>query len=178
MKSIIEFATLMLLLASIWTSTTGVYSYAEEVRETVTLYVYNWGEYISDGSEDCMNVNAEFENYFNENLAKKFGYKVKVNYSTYSSNEDMYAKVSSGAVAYDVIIPSDYMIERMAEEGLLRPLNFDNIPNFEENILDDFKNPEYDPENRYSVPYCYGMVGIIYNANVVSEMTRTSVPGS
>ena len=94
---------------------------------------------------------------------------MKVNYSTYSSNEDMYAKVSSGAVAYDVIIPSDYMIERMAEEGLLHPLNFDNIPNFEENILDEFKNPEYDPENRYSVPYCYGMVGIIYNANVVDE---------
>ena len=169
MRRIVAFAALMLLLACMWIPVAGVGSYAEEVRETVTLYVYNWGEYISDGSEGCMDVNAEFENYFNENLAQEFGYKVKVNYSTYSSNADMYAKVSSGAVAYDVIIPSDYMIERMAEEGLLHPLNFDNIPNFEENILDEFKNPEYDPENRYSVPYCYGMVGIIYNANVVDE---------
>ena len=169
MKRIVAFAALVLLLACMWIPAAGVVSYAEEVRETVTLYVYNWGEYISDGSEDCMDVNAEFENYFNENLAQEFGYKVRVNYSTYSSNEDMYAKVSSGAVAYDVIIPSDYMIERMAKEGLLHPLNFDNIPNFEENILDEFKNPEYDPENRYSVPYCYGMVGIIYNANVVDE---------
>ena len=169
MRRIVAFAALMLLLACMWIPVAGVGSYAEEVRETVTLYVYNWGEYISDGSEGCMDVNAEFENYFNENLAQEFGYKVKVNYSTYSSNEDMYAKVSSGAVAYDVIIPSDYMIERMAEEGLLHPLNFDNVPNFEENILDEFKNPEYDPENRYSVPYCYGMVGIIYNANVVDE---------
>ena len=169
MRRIVAFAALMPLLACMWIPVAGVGSYAEEVRETVTLYVYNWGEYISDGSEGCMDVNAEFENYFNENLAQEFGYKVKVNYSTYSSNEDMYAKVSSGAVAYDVIIPSDYMIERMAEEGLLHPLNFDNIPNFEENILDEFKNPEYDPENRYSVPYCYGMVGIIYNANVVDE---------
>ena len=133
MRRIVAFAALMSLLACMWIPVAGVGSYAEEVRETVTLYVYNWGEYISDGSEGCMDVNAEFENYFNENLAQEFGYKVKVNYSTYSSNEDMYAKVSSGAVAYDVIIPSDYMIERMAEEGLLHPLNFDNIPNFEEN---------------------------------------------
>ena len=91
MKRIVAFAALVLLLACMWIPAAGVVSYAEEVRETVTLYVYNWGEYISDGSEDCMDVNAEFENYFNENLAQEFGYKVRVNYSTYSSNEDMYA---------------------------------------------------------------------------------------
>ena len=136
--------------------------------KTVTLYVYNWGEYMSDGSEDTLDVNAMFEEYFNENLAETFGYEIKVNYSTYSSNEDMYAKVSSGAVAYDVVIPSDYMIERMIQENLLRPLNFENIPNFGY-ILEDFKNPEYDPENLYSVPYTYGMVGIIYNTSIVDE---------
>lgn len=136
--------------------------------DTVTLYVYNWGEYISDGSEDSLDSNAEFEKYFNENLASKYGHKIRVNYSTYSSNEDMYAKVSSGAVAYDVIIPSDYMIERMIKEGLLRKLNFDNIPN-SEYIEDEFRNLEYDPTNEYSIPYSYGMVGIIYNTSIVSE---------
>lgn len=135
---------------------------------TRTLYVYNWGEYISDGSEGCMDVNAEFETYFNENLASKYGFYIKVNYSTYSSNEDMYAKISSGAVAYDVIIPSDYMIERMISENLLRPLNYDNIPNYV-NILDEFRGLDYDPEDKYSVPYSYGMIGVIYNTTVVDE---------
>lgn len=135
---------------------------------TKTLYVYNWGEYISDGSEGCMDVNAEFEAYFNENLASKYGFYIKVNYSTYSSNEDMYAKISSGAVAYDVIIPSDYMIERMISENLLRPLNYDNIPNYV-NILDEFRGLDYDPENEYTVPYSYGMIGVIYNTSIVDE---------
>lgn len=135
---------------------------------TKTLYIYNWGEYISDGSEGCMDVNAEFEAYFNENLASKYGFYIKVNYSTYSSNEDMYAKISSGAVAYDVIIPSDYMIERMISENLLRPLNYDNIPNYV-NILDEFRGLDYDPKNEYTVPYSYGMIGVIYNTSIVDE---------
>jgi len=135
---------------------------------TVTIYVYNWGEYISDGSEDSMDVNAEFEVYFNENLSEEYGCYIKVNYSTFSSVEEMYAKVASGAVAYDVLVPSDYMIERMIGEGLLRKLDFDRIPNFEY-IIDDFKNLEYDPTNEYSVPYAYGMVGVIYNTGIVDE---------
>ena len=131
-----------------------------------TLYVYNWGEYISDGSEDTLNVNEAFEEYYFET----YGKRVTVNYSTFSSNEDMYAKISSGAVSYDVIVPSDYMIERLISEGLLAKLNFDNIPNYQY-ILDDFKgeNTFYDPTNEYSVPYFYGMVGIIYNTSLVDE---------
>ena len=131
---------------------------------TLILNVYNWGEYISDGSEGSLNTIKAFETWYEET----YGQKVKVNYSTFDSNESMYAKLSSGAVSYDVIIPSDYMIARMIEEDMLLPLNFDNIPNYEY-IDEEFRGLYYDPENLYSVPYTYGVVGIIYNANVVDE---------
>ena len=134
-------------------------------EKSITLNVYNWGEYISDGSEDSYDTNAEFEKYCRETL----GMNVKVNYITFSSNEDLYAKLSSNAVSYDVIIPSDYMIARLAKEGYLQELNFENIPNYEKSITDDFKGLYYDPENKYSVPYTYGMVGIIYDANRVAQ---------
>lgn len=133
-------------------------------KETLTLNVYNWGEYISDGSEDSFDTIQEFETWYEET----YGQKVTVNYSTYASNEDMYNKISSGAVSYDVIIPSDYMIAKMAEENLLHPLNFENIPNYQY-IDDAFKGLYYDPQNQYSVPYTYGIVGVIYDANVVDE---------
>ena len=135
-------------------------------KGAVTLYVYNWGEYISDGSEDSLDVNKEFEKYYYET----YGERVIVNYSTYSSNEDMYAKISKGAVKYDVIIPSDYMIERLIDENLLAKLDFSNIPNYEY-IFDNFKgeNAFYDPTNEYSVPYAYGMVGVIYNTALVDK---------
>lgn len=134
-------------------------------EKTLTLNVYNWGEYISDGSEDSLDTNQAFEEYCEEVLGKK----VRVNYATYSSNEDLYAKLSTGAVSYDVVIPSDYMIARLASEGLLEELNFSNIPNYETCIPEDFRGLYYDPEDKYSVPYTYGMVGVIYNANVVDE---------
>lgn len=130
--------------------------------ETLTLNVYNWGEYISDGSEDSFDTVKEFEKWYKETYKQD----VKVNYSTFASCEDMYAKISSGAVSFDVIIPSDYMIARMREENMLLPINFDNIPNYK-NISDSFRNLYYDPDNLYTVPYTYGVVGIIYNANVV-----------
>ncbi len=134
----------------------------------ITLYVYNWGEYISDGSEGTLDVNAMFEDWYFET----YGQRVRVNYSTYSSNESMYAKISSGSVNYDVVVPSDYMIERMIKEDLIAPLNYDNIPNAS-NILPEFQNADYDPDtdgngyNDYSVPYLYGMIGIIYNTTMV-----------
>ena len=131
---------------------------------TLTLNVYNWGEYISDGSEGSLDTIKAFEAWYQEN----YGQKIKVNYTTFASNEDMYNKLSSGAVSYDVIIPSDYMIAKMIEEGMLLPLNFDNIPNYE-NIDQNFRGLNYDPEDKYTVPYSYGVVGIIYNANVVDE---------
>ncbi len=128
----------------------------------VELNVYNWGEYISDGSEDSLNSNKEFENY----CLEKFGIRVKVNYSTYDTNENMYSKIKSSAVSYDIIIPSDYMIEKMADEGLLLKFDASSIPNYV-NIDDNFKNAYYDKNNQYSVPYSYGMVGIIYNSELV-----------
>ena len=138
---------------------------------TVNLNVYNWGEYISDeDDEECglFDVNAGFEEYFNENLADKYGFYVKVNYSTYATNEDMYAKLTNSAVAYDVVIPSDYMIQKMIANDMLLPLDFSIVTNYG-NISDEFKNMYYDPSNTYSVPYTYGMVGIIYNSEFVKE---------
>ena len=128
------------------------------------LNVYNWGEYISDGSEDSFNTIRGFEQWYRDN----YGDEVEVNYTTFASNEDMYAKIASGAVSYDVIIPSDYMIARMRDEGMLLPLNFDNIPNYE-NIGESFRGLYYDPENEYTVPYTYSFVGVIWDAERVDE---------
>ncbi len=122
------------------------------------LYVYNWGEYLSVGEDDMIDVNEEFY--------KETG--IKVVYTTYPDNESMYAKVASGSANYDIVIPSDYMISKMINEGMLAELNFDNIPNFQY-IDDDFVNPEYDPENKYSVPYMWGTVGLFYNTTMVDE---------
>ncbi len=138
---------------------------------THTLNVYNWGEYISDEDDEeygLFDVNSAFEEYFNEKLAEKYGYYVKVNYSTYATNEDMYAKITNSAVAYDIVIPSDYMIQKMIENGLLMEIDTSRLSNYE-NISDDFKGLYYDPESKYSIPYSYGMVGIIYNSEFVDE---------
>ncbi len=138
-------------------------------NSTTTLYVYNWGEYISDGSEDTLDSNAAFEEWYYET----YGEHVTVNYSTYSSNEDMYAKLSSGSVSYDIVIPSDYMIQRLIEENLIQKLDHINIPNIE-NLHEDFygENSKYDYYDRgceYSVPYMFGMVGVIYNTEMVDS---------
>lgn len=133
-------------------------------KDTLTLNVYNWGEYISDGSEGSLDTVKAFEDWYRET----YGVRVKVNYSTYASNEDMYNKLASGAVSYDVVIPSDYMIARMKNENMLLPLNYDNIPNYQY-IGESFRGLYYDPDDEYTVPYTYGVVGIIYNANVVDE---------
>ena len=133
--------------------------------KTVSLNVYNWGEYISDeDDEECglFDVNAGFEAYYKE----KYGVEVKVNYSTYATNEDMYAKLTNSAVSYDIVIPSDYMIQKMIANDMLLPLDFSKLTNYA-NISDSFKNMYYDPDNTYSVPYTYGMVGIIYNSEFV-----------
>ena len=156
MKKMTTLLAAILLLALCLTGCGG--------KDTLTLNVYNWGEYISDGSEGSFDTIREFETWYEET----YGQKVTVNYSTYASNEDMYNKISSGAVSYDVIIPSDYMVAKMAEENLLHPLNFENIPNYQY-IDDAFKGLYYDPQNQYSVPYTYGIVGVIYDANVVDE---------
>ena len=123
-----------------------------------SLNVYNWGEYISDGSDGSLDVNKAFEELTG----------IKVVYSTFDTNESLYAKLKTGGSSYDIIIPSDYMIARMIREGMLEKLDFDNIPNFE-NISSDFRNLVYDPSNEYSVPYTWGTIGVIYNKTVVDE---------
>ena len=132
---------------------TGTYS---RDLEGTTLNVFNWGEYISDGSEDSFDVNKEFE--------KLTG--IKVNYSYYDNNEAMYSKLKSGAVAYDIIIPSDYMIERLKNEGMLERLDFSKLDNYKY-IPDEYKDLYFDENNEYSVPYNVGMVGLIYNKTMV-----------
>lgn len=139
--------------------------------EVKSLNVYNWGEYISDEDDEeygLIDVNAKFEEYFNNNLAEKYGYYVEVNYSTYATNEDMYAKITNSAVAYDIIIPSDYMIQKMIAEERLLEIDYSKLTNYG-NIDDSFKGLYYDPEDKYSVPYTFGMLGVIYNAEFVAE---------
>ena len=120
--------------------------------------VLNWGEYISDGQDGTLDVCAEFE--------KEYG--IKVNYKTCSDNETLYSTLSGGGSDYDVIIPSDYMISRLIQEGMLEKLDYTKIPNFSD-IDEKFVKPAYDPTNEYSVPYMWGTVGIIYNTSMVKE---------
>lgn len=123
-----------------------------------TINVYNWGEYISDGSEGSMDVNAEF--------TKRTG--IKVNYNNYDTNENMYAKLKSDGVSFDIVIPSDYMIERLIDEDMLQKIDFSNIPNYKY-IDAKYKGLYFDPKDEYSVPYNVGMVGLIYNTKMVKE---------
>ena len=132
-------------------------------QEKITLNVYNWGQNIADGSDDTMDIIAEFEKAYPH---------IDVNYLTYDSNESLYSKLSTGGVSVDVIIPSDYMIARMIRENMLLELNFDNIPHYA-NVDENFKNTAYDPENKYSVPYTWGTVGILYNTTVVDPADVT-----
>ncbi len=133
-------------------------SYYEKFRDQkITLNVYNWGEYISNGSEGSLDVIAAFE--------KISG--IKVNYTNYATNEDMYAKFKNGDqtddfCVYDIVIPSDYMIDKMIKEDMLEKINFENIPNIKY-ISDEYRFTDFDPNGEYSVPYTWGTVGIIYN---------------
>ncbi|MDY5860828.1 MAG: spermidine/putrescine ABC transporter substrate-binding protein [Eubacteriales bacterium] len=160
-RTVKKFLPKLLLLLTVAALMTPIFCSCVQSDVTV-LNVYNWGEYISDGSEDSYDTNAAFEEWY---LAE-YGKEVKVNYTTYASNEDMYAKLKSGAVKYDIVIPSDYMIELMIEEDMLEEIDFSNIPNYQY-IDENYRNLFYDPDNKYSVPYTYGMVGIIYNTTMV-----------
>lgn len=130
--------------------------YAFGAEEGVTINVYNWGEYIANGTDGSMDINAEF--------TRRTG--IRVNYTTFDSNESLYSKLAGGGADYDIIIPSDYMVSKMINEGMLEPLDYGNIPNFQY-IDEAYRNLEYDPENRYTVPYTWGTVGIIYNTTMV-----------
>ena len=117
--------------------------------------VYNWGVYIDESVL--------------EDFTAETG--IKVNYDTFESNESMYGVLKNDGASYDVVIPSDYMISRMIEEDMLEPLDFDNIPNFSD-IDPNLKNPDYDPENQYSVPYMWGLLGVIYNSAYIDPAEK------
>lgn len=124
----------------------------------VTINVYNWGQYISDGTDGYLDVNAAF--------TEATG--IEVNYMTFDTNESLYTKLKTGGSSYDIIVPSDYMAGRLIDEGLVQPLDFSNIPNYQY-INEAYKNTAYDPNNAYSVPYTWGTVGVIYNKKYVDE---------
>ena len=134
----------------------GGFYYAQEsnMMNSEKVVVYNWGEYLD----------PEVLTMFEEETG------IDVVYEEFETNEILYPKISSGAIAYDVICPSDYMIQRMIENDLLAEINFDNIPNVK-NIGKDYmeQSRQFDPENKYSVPYCWGNVGILYNKTMVDE---------
>lgn len=152
MKKLFAMAMVLSLTAGLLTGC--VYSRDSLGGDTSSnvVNVYNWGEYIDES------VLKDFE----------AATGIKVNYQMYDSNETMYSKIAGGGANYDVVIPSDYMVARLIEEDLLAPLNFDNIPNFAD-IDPALKNPAYDPENLYSVPYMWGLMGVIYNTKAVDE---------
>lgn len=130
--------------------------YSKLKGQDVTINVYNWGEYIANGEDDTLNVNKAFEELTG----------IKVNYTNYATNEELYAKLRSGGVSYDVIIPSDYMIARMASEDMLEKVDQNNIPNLQY-INPDLRGMSFDPKDEYSVPYTWGSVVIIYNTKLV-----------
>jgi spermidine/putrescine transport system substrate-binding protein len=144
-----------LLIPALLISTLLLFSGCSDDRPV--LNVYNWGEFISDKSGD-INIIKAFEEEYN----------IRVNYSTYATNEELYAKLRGGGANYDVIFPSDYMIARLIEEDMLEKLNFDNIPNYSY-IMDEFKYLEFDPDNEYSAPYMWGTVVLIYNSRHVTK---------
>ncbi len=130
-----------------------VLSFFTGCEKKTTIYVYNVGDYIDEEVLDL------FEKEYPD---------IRVNYETFYTNEEMHAKVMAGRTAYDVVFPSDYMVERMIEEDMLLEINFDNIPNYK-NIGDEFKGLDYDKNALYSVPYMWGTMGILYNKDMVDS---------
>ncbi len=119
--------------------------------------VYNWGEYIANGEDGLMDVIDEFEKETN----------IKVNYTTYETNEELYNMLKNSNVSYDVVIPSDYMISKLINEDMLLELNFDNIPNYN-NLMERFKNLACDPEHKYTVCYSWGITAMVYDTDKVN----------
>jgi len=156
-KRVGAFACAALLLCG------SIFLIATTRNDKITLNVMNWGQNIADGSDGTLDIIAAFEEAYPN---------IDVNYSEYASNEELYSKLSTGGITVDVIIPSDYMIARMINENMLLELNFDNIPNYK-NVLPAYKDQAYDPDNKYSVPYTWGTVGIIYNSQYVDEADVT-----
>lgn len=148
-----RFVLLLALIMLLGLALSSCSSEKAESNDKGVVNVFNWGEYIDQ------DIIKEFE--------EKTGYKV--NYSIFSTNEEMYQKLAANAEAYDVLIPSDYMIQRLIEEDRLLEIDRNNIPNFK-NVDPASLGKEFDPENKYSVPYFWGTVGILYNSTMVDDV--------
>jgi spermidine/putrescine transport system substrate-binding protein len=123
----------------------------------------------SSSSKETLNVYSWADNFDTEVLAAfEKEYNVNINYAVFANNEDLLAKIKAGGGGYDLIQPSDYMVKTMIQQDLLEPLNKENIPNWT-NIADIYKNPPFDPENKYSLVYMSGVTGIAYNKKYVKE---------
>ncbi len=153
MKSKKIFAACILIFAL---TLTGCMSSAEEEESDNVVYVYSWGDYLD----------PEVLDKFEEETG------IHVILDEFDTNETMYPRVAEGAVHYDVICPSDYMVQKMIANNLLQPLNFNLLPNATENIGEDFfrQAQSFDPENQFAVPYCWGTVGIMYDTTRVDEI--------
>jgi len=143
-----RFAALSLIFVMIMTLLAG----CGGGEEKKVLNVYNWGDYIDES------ILEDFETETG----------IKINYEMFATNEDMYVKLKQGGTKYDVAFPSDYMIEKMMKEDMLQEIDMTKVPNYSL-IMDEFKGLDFDPDEKYSVPYMWGTVGIIYNKSMVSE---------
>ena len=176
MKKFVAFSLAVMLILLSAVSAFGYYSEAEGYSTEVEDYEYyqkfqgqgmeinvcNWGEYVANDSVNFLDVNEDFERLTG----------IKVNYTLFASNEELYTKLKSGGATYDLIVPSDSMIGKMIGEGMLKKLDFNNIPNYKY-IDEKYKNANFDPNNKYSVPMYWGVVGIIYNTTMVDEEDLT-----
>lgn len=148
--------TSLCLISTLLTTSFGLSgcSKAKTAYANGVVNVYNWGEYIDE----------EVIELFEET------YQIKVNYNTFNDNEIMYSKVSSGTGDYDVVCPSDYMIQKMIRQDLLQELDYERIPNIKHIDSAYLEAAEtFDPGNRFAVPYCWGTIGILYNRTMVDE---------
>ncbi|MCL2852428.1 MAG: spermidine/putrescine ABC transporter substrate-binding protein [Defluviitaleaceae bacterium] len=143
-----KFAVIAMLMVAVFVTGCAGQSDSES-----SIHVFNWGNYI----------NPDVVQMFEEE------YGITVIYSTFESNESMYTTIAMGGNVYDVLFPSDYMIYRMIQEELLRPINFDNVPNIS-HVSERFMGLEFDPQNRYSAPYKWGTLGILYNTTMVNSV--------
>ena len=145
-----KIAIVLLVALLVGALSTFAFAEADKPFAGTEIKVYNWYDYID----------PEVLNIFEAETG------IHVNYVNFSQNEDMYTRLSTGAEIYDVVIPSEYMIERLIKEGLLAELNLDNIPNLA-NVIDNLLDPIYDPGNAHSIPYMWGTLGIVYNTDLV-----------
>ncbi|MBQ8859770.1 MAG: spermidine/putrescine ABC transporter substrate-binding protein [Ruminococcus sp.] len=153
-KKICVFLSLIIIILPLCLSGCGESSGGYEGE----INVYNWGEYISNGDDGTLDVIDEFEKKYN----------IKVNYTNFETNEELYNILSNSNSSYDVIIPSDYMVSKLREEGMLEKIDFENIPNYKY-IMDNYKTASYDPTGEYTVPYSWCVVALGYNKKMIKE---------